>query len=56
MTLTCPTVDIAGKYALLADLDGNNSLNLYDIKGNNLRTYPISVSYTHLPIAKFDNL
>lgn len=42
MTLTCPTVDIAGKYALLADLDGNNSLNLYDIKGNNLRTYPIS--------------
>ena len=30
--LTNPTIDIAGKYALLADLDGNNSLNLYGYK------------------------
>ncbi len=41
-TLTNPMVDISGRYMLLADLDGNNTLNLFDTDGNNLVTYSIS--------------
>ena len=40
-TLTNPMIDISGEYLLLADLDGNNTLNLFDTDGNNLLTYPI---------------
>lgn len=41
-TLTRPMLSISGNYALLADLDGNKSLNLYNKKGDNIFTYPIS--------------
>lgn len=40
-TLTNPMVDISGQYMLLADLDGNNTLNLFDDSGENILTYPI---------------
>lgn len=52
MTLTNPTIDIDGKYALLADLDGNNSLNLYDTNGNNIVSYPISTDILSAKINK----
>ena len=54
MTLTNPTIDIAGKYALLADLDGNNSLNLYDTNGNNIVNYPISTDILSAKVNKRD--
>lgn len=41
LTLTNPEVDIDGKYVLLSDLDGNCSLSLYNLKGENLVSYPI---------------
>lgn len=41
-TLTNPMVDISGRYMLLADLDGNNTLNLFDNDGSNIQTYPIN--------------
>lgn len=51
-TLTNPMVDIAGKYMLLADLDGNNTLNLYDSGGNNIMTYPIDSDILSAKICK----
>ena len=41
-TFTCPTVDIAGNYALVADLDGNNTLTLYNRDGETVTSYEIS--------------
>lgn len=41
-TLTRPMLSISGNFALLADLDGNKSLSLYNIKGENILSYPIS--------------
>lgn len=41
-TLTNPMVDISGNYMLLADLDGNNTLNLFNSNGDNIQTYPIN--------------
>lgn len=52
MTLTNPTVDIDGKYALLADLEGNCSLNLYNLKGKNLVTYPINTEILSAKVNK----
>ncbi len=52
MTLTNPTVDIAGKYALLADLEGNCSLNLYNLKGKKLVTYPINTEILSAKVNK----
>ncbi len=52
MTLTNPTIDISGKYALLADLEGNCSLNLYNIKGKNIVTYPINTDLLSAKVNK----
>lgn len=51
-TLTNPMIDISGKYMLLADLDGNNTLNLFDADGNNILTYPISNDILSAKISK----
>lgn len=52
VTLTNPMVDIEGNYMLLADLDGNNTLNLYDRKGNIITEYPIKSDILSAKICK----
>ncbi len=52
MTLTNPSVSISGKYMLLADLDGSNSLNLYNLKGKNIITYPITTDILSAKVSK----
>ena len=52
LTLTNPSVDINGKYILLSDLDGNCSLNLYNLKGENIVSYPINTELLSAKINK----
>lgn len=52
MTLTNPSVSISGKYLLLADLDGSNSLNLYNLKGKNIITYPVTTDILSAKVSK----
>ena len=52
MTLTNPAVDIDGKYALLADLDGNCSLNLYNLKGKNVNSYQMNTDLLSAKVNK----
>ncbi len=51
-TLTNPSVDINGKYILLADLDGNCSLTLYGNNGKELLAYPINSEILSAKISK----
>ncbi len=52
LTLTNPSVDIDGKYILLSDLEGNCSLNLYNLKGKNIVSYPINTELLSAKINK----
>ena len=52
LTLTNPSIDISGKYILLSDLEGNCSLNLYNLKGENIVSYPISTDILSAKVNK----